>query len=224
VTTDLMREVDRLAVEVYGVTLLQMMENAGRNLAELGRRMLGGSARGSRVLVAAGRGNNGGGGLASARHLLNWGAEVEVTLETDDVGPAPGQQLATLRRMRTPILLGEDALGALDGWDGDLILDAMVGYGLSSAPRGWTGRAVEAINALDTPVVSLDVPTGLEATTGEVLEPCIRASRTLTLALPKTGLLQDRARKLVGDLSSGSPMRSIRIWASGLAHSSPRIQ
>ena len=77
ITTDQMREVDRAMIEDYGISLVQMMENAGRNLAQLARqRFLDGDPRGRRVLVLAGTGGNGGGGLVCARRLRNWGAEV----------------------------------------------------------------------------------------------------------------------------------------------------
>ena len=75
-----MVEVDRLMIDVYGITLLQMMENAGRSLAAVGRYTVGGDMAGRRMVVLVGRGNNGGGGLAAARHLANAGAEVSVAL------------------------------------------------------------------------------------------------------------------------------------------------
>lgn len=80
VTVDQMREVDRLMVEHFGITLRQMMENAGRCLAEQARRMLGGDVAARRIVVLTGRGGNGGGGLAAARRLSIWGADVAVIL------------------------------------------------------------------------------------------------------------------------------------------------
>src|SRR5215207_5208769 len=79
-TTGQMIEVDRLMIEEWGITLIQMMENAGRHLAELARHQLGGTAKDSSVVVLCGTGNNGGGGMAAARHLNNWGAHVQVIL------------------------------------------------------------------------------------------------------------------------------------------------
>jgi NAD(P)H-hydrate epimerase len=76
ITTQQMVEVDRLMIEAYDIQLIQMMENAGRNLAELGRRMLGGDVRSKRIAVLCGAGNNGGGGMVAARHLHNWGADI----------------------------------------------------------------------------------------------------------------------------------------------------
>src|SRR3990172_4980158 len=80
VTTEQMVEVDRAMMEEYGISLVRMMENAGRNLAELARFKLGGRVEGKTVALLAGAGNNGGGGMVAARHLDNWGAQVIVFL------------------------------------------------------------------------------------------------------------------------------------------------
>ena len=79
-TTDQMRQVDRAMIQDIGITLVQVMELAGRHLATLARERLGGAVRGKRIVVLAGRGNNGGGGLVAARRLANWGAQVGVVL------------------------------------------------------------------------------------------------------------------------------------------------
>ena len=82
-STDQMVEVDRLMIEEYQISLVQMMENAGRNLAELARQMLGGTVAEKHIAVLSGAGNNGGGGLAAARHLHNWGAKIGLELAYD---------------------------------------------------------------------------------------------------------------------------------------------
>ena len=94
-STEQMVEVDRLMIEEYGIELIQMMENAGRNLAELSRRTLGGDISGRRIALLCGAGNNGGGGMVAARHLHNWGAEVFVQFVGDPVRikDIPAQQL-----------------------------------------------------------------------------------------------------------------------------------
>src|SRR5260370_26708401 len=95
VSVDQMREVDRLITEEAGVSLLQMMENAGRCLATQARGMVGGDARGRKVVVLAGRCGNGGGGLAAARRLVGWGAVVTVVLAQSRAGmhDVPSQQI-----------------------------------------------------------------------------------------------------------------------------------
>ncbi len=200
ITADQMREVDRAMVEDYGIQLTQMMENAGRNLAHLARyRLLEGDPRGERVLVLAGKGGNGGGGAVCARRLHNWGAEVHVVT----AGPSPtfqgvpAQQLDILRSMGVPVSDGSESpeLPAAD-----LIVDAIIGYSLRGAPTGVAAGLILAANAHGAPILSLDVPSGVDATTGRVYDPAIRATATLTLALPKTGLDSSKAIPNVGEL------------------------
>ena len=199
-TTEQMREVDRLMMEEYGIALLQMMENAGRNLAEVGRgRFLDGDPRGRRVLVLAGGGGNGGGGMAAARRLHNWGANVDLFLSSPDcrLGSVPRQQLEILRHLGIPAYQGLPGDGLPPA---DLIVDAVIGYSLRGAPTGDAASLIRAANEHPAPALSLDVPSGLDSTTGEVHDPTIRASATMTLALPKTGLSEAGARDAVGEL------------------------
>jgi len=199
-TTEQMREVDRLMVEVHGIQLLQMMENAGRNLAELARRLLGGSVVGKTILLAAGKGNNGGGGMVAARHLSNWGAEVKVVRPPGDLAEVAELQWTILTKLPIEKRMGEGALRFLATARGDMILDALIGYGLAGKPRGFTAEVIQEINELACPVVSLDVPSGLDATTGEIYGRCVQATATVTLALPKTGLLKAGVEKIAGTL------------------------
>ena len=202
VSADQMREVDRLAVDEFGITLLQMMENAGRALARLGReRFLAGDARRKRVLVLAGSGGNGGGGMVCARHLHNWGADVRVlaTAPPDgQMGEVPRHQLRILDAIGvvTTIVAPEDARLP----EADLIVDALVGYSLRGAPAGATAALVRAANEHRAPTLALDVPTGVDPTTGEAAGDVVRADATLTLALPKTGLRTAAAAEYVGEL------------------------
>src|SRR5688500_7871036 len=101
VTTDQMIEVDRLMIEEWGITLFQMMENAGRNFAELARRQLGGTVQGKRIAVLCGNGNNGAGGMTAARHLHNWGAHVAVLLTSSEsqLKEAPAHQWRILKKL-----------------------------------------------------------------------------------------------------------------------------
>ena len=201
VTVAQMREVDRLAVENYSVQLIQMMELAGRALAEVTRELLGGSVANKRLVVAAGRGNNGGGGLAAARHLANWGGDVTVLAErVAAVTGVPAQQLASARAAGARVLDDGSALEDISSAHPALFIDALIGYGLTGAPRGWTGEIIARAMAEGLRTLSLDVPSGIDATTGECFQPCVRATATLTLALPKTGLLTPAARAAVGTL------------------------
>lgn len=196
ITTQQMVEVDRLMVEEYGIQLIQMMENAGRNLAELSRRMLGGDVRGKQIAVLCGAGNNGGGGMAAARHLHNWGAEIalKVIPGKENLKNAPEHQFHSLAAIG--ILNRED----IDFNSVDLVIDAMIGYGLTGSPQGATADWIRRINAAACPVLALDAPSGLNTTTGIPGNPCIHATATMTLALPKIGLSTPQAKPLVGDL------------------------
>ncbi len=199
VTTAQMREVDRLMTEVYGIGLLQMAENAGRHLAELARIcFLGGDARNRQVHVLAGTGGNGAGGLVAARRLHGWGARVTVAITREAGGYAgvPGQELDILVRLGVPLQVGGPTPE-----DADLIVDALVGYSLTGPPRGTVAAQIEQVTRYSgVPILSLDVPSGVDATTGEAHSPAVRAAATLTLALPKTGLLIPAASDFVGEL------------------------
>lgn len=178
-TVEQMVEADRLAIEEFGITLLQMMEHAGAGLARLTDEL----APPGPVTVLAGGGNNGGGGLCAARHLVNRGREVEVVLASDRLGSAPRHHLNTLREMQVNV--------ALEPSGHPVAIDAIVGYGLSGPLRG---RAAElAAATLGAFVVSLDMPSG-HAAPGAV-EP----DATLTLALPKERL-RDVAPLYLADL------------------------
>ena len=203
VTAQQMGEVDRLMVEEYGILLVQMMENAGRHLAHLAReRFLGGDPKGCKVLVLAGSGGNGGGGLTCARWLHNWNAQVEVWLAVgpSEMAEVPRHQLTILGRTGIPFHtpIAETALPAAD-----LVIDALLGYSLRGAPHGSVAQLIRGANAHPAAVLSLDLPSGVEATTGAVQSPAIQASATLTLALPKEGLRAPQARSFVGELYLG---------------------
>lgn len=179
VTAAEMRDVDRIVVEELGLGLLQMMENAGRTLASVVREAAEGP-----VTVLAGSGGNGGGGLAAARHLDNRDIDVRVVLDRSpaDLDGAAAAQHGILAEMDVPVAAGADALGTRP-----VVVDALVGYGLSGPLRGTAADLVAALDT-DSTVVSLDVPSGVDATTGETPGPAVRPDLTLTLALPKTGL------------------------------------
>ena len=217
VLADEMREVDRIMTEELGVGLLQMMELAGRNLAEVARRLLGGDLARHSIVVLAGPGNNGGGGLAGARHCANAGAAVVVVTSgaSERLPEAAARQHATLRRMAVPTAgPGEggerDALARLE--DCDLVIDALLGYSVDGPPRGRVAELIPRANAGGRPILALDLPSGLDPDSGEALAPCIRAEATLTLALPKRGLLAPGAQPYVGRLWVGDIGVPASVW------------
>ena len=202
VSPEQMTRVDRVMASDFGVDVLQLMELAGHAVAVFAREHFLGSALGQRVLVLAGSGGNGGDGMAAARLLHAWGARPVVWLSHDAAAlrGAAAHQLQSLIALDLPLLpppAPDDPVGLPDA---DLVIDALLGFGLSGPPSGASARLIAAANAHAAPLLAVDLPSGLDARTGQPYDPCIRADATLTLALPKAGLLAPAARPLVGDL------------------------
>ncbi len=197
VTTEEMANVDRVAVENVGLELLQMMENAGRALAHHARRVRNGSGD---VLIVAGTGGNGGGGMACARHLANRDVPVSVLLDRPpgNLSGAAAHQHGILAEMGVPHATDVERLSSAGA--STVVVDALIGYGLADEVRSPAREHIDAINDAPGPVVSLDVPSGVDATTGETLGNAVRPDRTVTLALPKTGLLTGSGTLYLADI------------------------
>jgi NAD(P)H-hydrate epimerase len=150
-------------------------------------RFFAGDPRGKTVVVLAGTGGNGGGALLCARRLYNWGAQGQVSL-TDpatDFTPVPAHQLDILQRMNVPVAQA-DAITHVQS--PALIVDGLIGYRLKGAPRGAVADLIRWANAEPAPILALDTPSGIDTTTGTVFDPAIKATATMTLAIPKAGL------------------------------------
>ncbi len=208
-TTEEMGRADRLAVAA-GVESLTLMENAGRAVATEAAQMAG---RGARVTVVCGPGNNGGDGFVAARHLLEGGFDVGVAL----LGPRDALRgdAATMARRWTgrvePL-----AFAAFD--DAHLIVDALFGAGLSRPLEGTAAAAVEAMNRSSAPIVAVDVPSGLDGSTGEATGLLVNASRTVTFFRRKPGHVLMPGRLLCGAVS----VADIGIPATVLAEIKPQ--
>jgi NAD(P)H-hydrate epimerase len=195
-----MIEVDRAMIEDFRIELIQMMENAGRNLAHLARtRFLGGDPRGKRVIALAGSGGNGGGALVAARRLHNWGASVTVGLaqSASSMTGVPAHQLDILEQMGVTIVETRSVASLAPA---DVVLDGLIGYSLKGAPQGAAAELIRWSNGQSAPILALDVPSGVDATTGTAFDPAIRATATMTLALPKKGLDGAAMASHVGEL------------------------
>ncbi|MBC8401746.1 MAG: NAD(P)H-hydrate epimerase [Candidatus Marinimicrobia bacterium] len=206
ITTEQMQAVDRLMIEEFRISLPQMMENAGRHLADLAWQLVNNDSRPnppSKILVVCGTGNNGGGGMVAARYLSNWGCEVSIYLagKTNRLKSTPAKQWETVKRLPLSVIAPEDA-GLTDRLnEAELIIDAILGYGVSGNPQGLAGAAINAIFSSNrSRILALDTPSGLDTTSGIAGKPTVKASATITLALPKIGLIRPSARKYVGDL------------------------
>jgi NAD(P)H-hydrate epimerase len=193
-----MREVDRITVEDFGLGLLQMMENAGRNLALSAQDMLSGNL--GPVMVLAGAGGNGGGGLCAARHLHNRGVKVDILLdrEPDRLGQAASLQMKILQGAGLHPTEFRQAERCLK--EAKLVIDALIGYRLRGAPKATGKQIIDLCNEYADQVLALDIPSGMHATDGHAPGVMVRADRTLTLALPKIGLAQFPGEIILADI------------------------
>ncbi len=207
VCRDVMRELDRKAIEDYGIPGLLLMENAGRNVAE--ETMLELETRsGNTVAVICGKGNNGGDGFVIARHLYNFGYEVHVFLlakVNDVIGDNDaGVNLKILRNMNVVVneVLDDNSsnmmLTQLSSCS--LVIDAIFGTGLKGELMEPSLSIVKKINELKVDVISVDIPSGLDCDKGTVLGECIKAFKTVTFALPKKGFFVGQGPHYVGEL------------------------
>jgi NAD(P)H-hydrate epimerase len=204
VDRDTMLAADHIATDRLGLGLLQLMENAGRELADLTRRTLGGTVDGRKVVVLAGTGNNAGGGLVAARRLTGWGADVCVAFARPILrlrpGPcaqvelllAAGVRMAVAGHDRSHAELAGEVLRA------DAVIDALIGYNLRGAPDDAYQSLIGLASLGDGPVISLDVPSGIDASTGERRGAAVSADVTLALALPKRGTETGDGRRFAG--------------------------
>lgn len=222
VTAEQMRELDRRATEDYGIPGIVLMENAGLRAFDAAREMLNG-VPGKRVVVIAGRGNNGGDGFCIARHLANAGARVECFLagEVDQVSGDARVNLDSVLKMGISVQELE-SVGTVEMplRHADLVIDSLLGTGIKGEVTGLVADLIDAINACGRPALSIDVPSGLISDTGAIAGRCARAARTVTFGLPKIGLVFYPGAGYVGDLTVadiGIPREALqdspsRVW------------
>ena len=197
-TEDQMREVDRIAMEDFGLGVLQMMENAGRNLALHAIENV--KDPDAEIVILAGSGGNGGGGISCARHLRNRGYRVSLHLTRDpsELGGSAGAQYRIVEKSglrAAPVDKAEENIQ-----QAALVIDALIGYSLTGAPRGITKDLIETANEFSARTLSLDIPSGFDSTRGDTPGVAIHPHRTLTLALPKIGLAEVPGEIYVADI------------------------
>lgn len=216
VTAAEMAEVDRVAVEDFGLGIIQMMEHAGRTLSRVAL-----DSGADRITVVAGGGGNGGGGLAAGRHLAARDRLHAVVCDrpASEYTGAPATQLQLLEAMGLDVVVADatpDAAAAAIT-DAELVVDALIGYGLAGAPRGVAAELLDEMATTAPPVYSLDVPSGVDATTGETPGVAVAPETTVTLALPKTGLATTGGRLVCADLGIPAGVYD----AAGIAYDHP---
>ncbi len=199
VTSAQMRRLDEAASRDFFLPSILLMENAAYEVARHAETRISG-AGGKRITVVCGRGNNGGDGLAAARHLLRKGASVRVYLLSLELSGDAETNRRALERVTGDIFRppSGDFLRSLKA--SDLIIDALFGTGLSKPVRGPFARAIRAINDSGRPVLAVDIPSGVSADTGEIMGEAVRADLTVTFALPKRGHFLPPGEELTGDL------------------------
>lgn len=197
-TEDQMREVDRIAMEDFGLEVLQMMENAGRNLALHAIENV--DDPNAEILILAGSGGNGGGGISCARHLRNRGYRVRLVL-TKDPSELRGSAAAQFHIVEQAGLRATSASEAEERIQhAALVIDALIGYSLKGAPSGLTEELIQMVNEFSERTLALDIPSGFDSTGGETPGVAIKPHRTLTLALPKIGLREVPGELYVADI------------------------
>jgi hydroxyethylthiazole kinase-like uncharacterized protein yjeF len=199
VGADQMRALDQHTIQKLGVPDELLMESAGRVIADVA---LGERARGGRIVCVCGPGNNGGDGLVAARHLHVRGVPVLVVL----VGERARMRGAAARNLERAERAGVPFAGTRwQAADGDVVIDALFGTGLARAVTGAPAAAIRRIDAQrpGVRIVAADLPSGIDADTGQVHGVAVRADVTVTLGLPKLGLALEPGRGLAGRVVVG---------------------
>ena len=194
------RDVDRRAMEQYQIPGIVLMENAARAVAVVAWDMLG--RRPGDVLILCGGGNNGGDGLAAARHLHNRGAAVSIGLTTD-AKKYQGDALVNWNIASAMKIPSGPFEAAMLGRRPALVIDAIFGTGLSEAVREPFPEIFAAVNGAGIAVLAVDVPSGLDCDSGRPLGACIKADRTITLVAPKIGFAEPEAQAFLGEVVVG---------------------
>lgn len=204
-TAEEMRRLDRMAIENLGIPGVVLMENAGLKVVEVISRVLG-DLTGKKITVMTGKGNNGGDGFVIARHLINQGVEVKTLLlaNPEEISGDAKINLDILQKMGHKVYPAVNAnslnIVRVALVYTDLIVDAIYGTGFKGELSEHVGRVVEAVNESKKPVVAVDIPSGVEGDTGKVTGPCIRATHTVTFALPKLGNILQPGAEYGGEL------------------------
>lgn len=201
VTSSEMVEIDRVSIEEMQIPGVVLMENAGTGVvAEIERRL--GDLAEKQALIFCGKGNNGGDGYVIARHLYNRGAQVAVFL-AGKKEMIKGDALTNLKILANMGIAVQE-ISSVDQIPSfrriDVVVDALLGTGVTGPVTGFLADLIQFINELESPIISVDLPSGMETDTGAVHGACIQADLTVTMAHLKTGLLFSPARDHAGEI------------------------
>ena len=221
VSPSTMRDMDRIAIEDYNIPGVVLMENAGREVALAVKNMWGvqKSSVSKKIALFCGKGNNGGDGFVAARHLANMGFDtiVFIIAKPRSITGDAAINLEIIKNMglRIKVVEQESDLDEVMGMtrDASILVDAVLGTGLVGEVRGVAEKVIEIINRPEIPVIAVDVPSGICGETGKILGSAVKAQQTVTMALPKTGLLLYPGVEYVGELFAadiGMPVNLIQ--------------
>jgi len=197
-TVSQVRMLDKKAQEVYGVSALILMENAGRAVADEAAAL-----KKKEIAVFCGKGNNGGDGLVCSRHLLAMGMKPDIFLagEMSELKAEAKLNLGILLKLKHKIFeVNRRNIGSLKKKLAryDLIIDAVFGVGLKGAVEGFAAEIIELINHSGAYILSVDVPSGLDADTADAPGACIRANKTVTFVAVKHGMAGPKGPEYCG--------------------------
>lgn len=214
ITRSQAREADRHAIEDLHIPSICLMENAGRQVADAACDMLSGQGR---VLVICGSGNNGGDGFVAARHLLLRGVETAIVFlgSEEKLTPDSKTNYRAICGCGIAVSVVEDIREA--GLEDiacrfNLIIDALLGTGISGEVREPYASAIRALQAARSPILSVDIPSGLDCDTGHVLGVCVKAAKTVTFIRPKVGFEKADGPEMCGEIivaDIGAPLRPV---------------
>lgn len=204
VTAREMREIDRRTIEEFGVPSYALMERAGRIVAEKTTELIGTPPK--KVLVLAGKGNNGGDGLVAGRYLHERGYRVEVLLfsEGEKLKADPARNFVANAKLGIPCRI----VGEHFAWetvleifrDCDVIIDALFGVGLNRDLGEPYLSLIQEVNRSGRKIVSVDIPSGIDSDTGQIHGESIHATMTVTMGLPKKGFYEGEGPRVTGEI------------------------
>ena len=198
-----MREIDRRTIEEYHIPGILLMENAARSAANVAWEMVQ-KREGAPVEIICGGGNNGGDGLAIARHLHNAGALVSIatTVAIEELRGDARANLEIVQSMKLP-LRPFPGPRRLRPESFALVIDAIFGTGLSRPPESTQAAAIEAMNRSGCAILAVDIPSGMDCDSGEAMGSCVNATKTVTFVAEKLGFANPASRQYTGEIIVG---------------------
>ncbi|HHW49365.1 MAG TPA: NAD(P)H-hydrate dehydratase [Clostridiaceae bacterium] len=218
VTPEQMSKIDKYSIEVLGIPGIVLMENAALKVVEEILKMLDGKVSGTKIIILAGKGNNGGDALAVARHLYNKGAETSIYIlsEKDKIRGDAAINLGILENIgvESKVLIEQAMVEVLkrELLEAGLVVDGIFGTGIKGEVTGLTAEIINIVNEFGKKIISIDIPSGVNGENGRVMGTCIKADRTVTFGLPKIGLVIHPGCEYTGELviaDIGFPSKAI---------------